>query len=123
MSSSTHTPGAALVAEAADADPVTRLVLGWLAGKRAENTRTVHAPRLPAAAPPPARGARKLPAVSGWYAWLARRGHIAASPAAGIARPRLASAGPATPVLTRDQALRLLRAADAAPGAQRVRTS
>ena len=34
MSSSTHTPGAALVAESPDADPVTRLVLGWLAGKR-----------------------------------------------------------------------------------------
>jgi hypothetical protein len=42
MSSSTHTPGASLVAEAADADSVTRLVLGWLAGKRSENTRTAY---------------------------------------------------------------------------------
>ena len=133
------------MAEAADADPVTRLVLGWLAGKRSENTRTAyardigitprrragHAPswlawcrakgvhpvtgvtglhvalyarQLAAAELSPASAARKLTAVSGWYAWLARRGHIAASPAVGIARPRLAEGGPATPVLTRDQA-------------------
>jgi len=152
------------VAEAADADPVTRLVLGWLAGKRSENTRTAyardigitprrragHAPswlawcraegvhpvtgvtglhvalyarQLAAAELSPASAARKLTAVSGWYAWLARRGHIAASPAAGIARPRLAAGGPATPVLTRDQALRLVRTADTAPGPQRARTS
>jgi integrase/recombinase XerD len=162
--SSTHTPGAALVAEAADADPVTRLVLGWLAGKRSENTRTAyardigitprrragHAPswlawcrtegvhpvtgvtglhvaryarRLAAAELSPASAARKLTAVSGWYAWLARRGHIATSPAAGIARPRLAAGSPATPVLTRDQALRLVHAADTAAGPQRARTS
>jgi integrase/recombinase XerD len=164
MSSSTHAPGAALVAEAADADPVTRLVLGWLAGKRSENTRTAyardigitprrragHAPswlawcraegvhpvtgvtglhvalyarHLAAAELSPASAARKLTAVSGWYAWLARRGHIATSPAAGIARPRLAVGSPATPVLTRDQALRLVRTADTAPGPQRARTS
>jgi integrase/recombinase XerD len=162
--SSTHAPGAALVAEAADADPVTRLVLGWLAGKRSENTRTAyardigitprrragHAPswlawcraegvhpvtgvtglhvaryarRLAAAELSPASAARKLTAVSGWYAWLARRGHIATSPAAGIARPRLAAGSPATPVLTRDQALRLVHAADTAAGPQRARTS
>ena len=164
MSSSTHTPGAALVAESPDADPVTRLVLGWLAGKRSENTRTAyardigitprrrvaHAPswlawcraegvhpvtgvtglhvalyarHLAAAELSPASAARKLTAVSGWYAWLARRGHIAASPAVGIARPRLAAGSPATPVLTRDQALRLVRAADTAAGPQRARTS
>ena len=164
MGSSGHTPGAALVAEAADADPVTRLVLGWLAGKRSENTRTAYAPdigitprrrasrapswlawcrtegvhpvtgvtglhvalyarQLAAAELSPSSAARKLTAVTGWYAWLARRGHIAASPAAGIARPRRAAGGPATPVLTRDQAVRLVRAADAAPGPQRARTS
>jgi len=164
MSSSTHTPGAALVAEAADADAVTRLVLGWLAGKRSENTRTAyardigitprrragHAPswlawcraegvhpvtgvtglhvalyarQLAAAELSPASAARKLTAVSGWYAWLARRGHIAASPAVGIARPRLATGSPATPVLTCDQASRLVRAADTAAGPQRARTS
>ena len=152
------------MAEAADADPVTRLVLGWLAGKRSENTRTAyardigitprrragHAPswlawcraegvhpvtgvtglhvaryarRLAAAELSPASAARKLTAVSGWYAWLARRGHIATSPAAGIARPRLAAGSPATPVLTRDQALRLVHAADTAAGPQRARTS
>src|SRR5206468_10003966 len=67
--------------------------------------------------------AANLTAGWGWYAWLARRGHIAASPAAGIARPRPAAAGPATPVLTRDQALSLVRAADTAAGPQRARTS
>lgn len=163
MGSSSRTPGAALVAEAADADPVTRLVLGWLAGKRSENTRTAYArdigitPRrragqapswlawcraegvhpvtgvtglhvalyarqLAAAELSPATAARKLTAVTGWYAWLARRGHIAASPAAGIARPRR-DGGPSTPVLTRDQALRLVHAADTAPGPRRARTS
>src|ERR1700750_2445863 len=139
MSISPHPPGAALVAESPDADPVTRLVLGWLAGKRSEKTRTAyprdiritprrraaHAPswlawcraegvhpvtgvtglhvalytrHLAAAELSPASAARKLTAVSRWDAWLAGRGHIAASPAAGIARPRPAAAGPATPV-------------------------
>jgi hypothetical protein len=32
-----------LVAAAADADPVTRLVLGWLAAKRSENTQAADA--------------------------------------------------------------------------------
>ncbi len=158
------TSGAALVAAAADADPVTRLVLGWLAGKRSENTRTAyardigittqrrpgHAPswlawcqaegvhpvtgvtglhvalyarQLAAAELSPASAARKLTAVSGWYAWLARRGHIAASPAEGIARPRHAPESPATPGLTRDQALTVVHAADTAPGPQRARTA
>ena len=83
----------------------------------------LYARQLAAAELSPASAARKLTAVSGWYAWLARRGHIAASPAAGIARPRLAAGSPATPVLTRDQALRLVRAADTAAGPQRARTS
>jgi len=39
----THPPGPALVTAAADADPVTLLVLGWLAAKPAENTRTAYA--------------------------------------------------------------------------------
>ena len=152
------------MAEAADADPVTRLVLGWLAGKRSEEHPDRLRPRhryhpaapggscavvasvvpgegvhpvtgvtglhvalfarqLAAAELSPASAARKLTAVSGWYAWLARRGHIAASPAAGITRPRLAAGSPATPVLTRDQASRLVRAADTAAGPQRARTS
>ena len=157
-------PGAALVASAADADPVTRLVLGWLAGKRSEHTRTAyardigiiprrragHAPswlawcrtagvhpvtgvtgmhvavyarQLASAELSPASAARKLAAVAGWYAWLERRGHIPASPAAGIARPRRTLAQPTVPGLTPDQALSLVHAADTAPGAQRARTS
>jgi hypothetical protein len=39
---STHPSGPALVTAAADADPVTLLVLGWLAAKRSENTRTAY---------------------------------------------------------------------------------
>jgi integrase/recombinase XerD len=169
---SSHNPGSALnpgaalnqAAALADADPVTRLVLGWLAGKQSENTRTAyardigiapqrragHAPswlawcraegvhpvtgvtglhvalyarQLAAAELSPASAARKLTAVAGWYAWLARRGHIAVSPAAGVARPRVVAARPATPELTRAQALELLHAADRAPGPQRARTS
>lgn len=157
-------PGAALVASAADADPVTRLVLGWLAGKRSEHTRTAyardigiiprrragHAPswlawcrtagvhpvtgvtgmhvavyarQLESAELSPASAARRLAAVAGWYAWLERRGHIPASPAAGIARPRRTPAQPTAPRLTPDQALSLVHAADTAPGAQRARTA
>jgi site-specific recombinase XerD len=71
----------------------------------------------------PASVGRKLAAVSGWYAWLARRGHIAASPAVGISRPRTGSRSPATPGLTRDQALALIKAADMAAGPQRARTA
>ena len=71
----------------------------------------------------PASAARKLAAISSWYAWLARRGHITASPAAGIARPRADPAGSPTPALTPDQALALVHAADTAPGPQRARTA
>ena len=158
---STHPPGPALVTAAADADPVTLLVLGWLAAKRSENTRTAYARdigitlqrrasrapawlawcqeqgvhpvtgvtglhvaryarQLDAAGLSPASAARKLAAVSGWYAWLAQRGHIAASPAAGIARPRADAGSSPTPALTRDQALALVHAADTAPGPQRM---
>ena len=159
-----HPPGPALVTAAADADPVTLLVLGWLAAKPAENTRTgyardlgitpqrrasrapswlawcqqqgVHpvtgvtalhvtryARQLAAAGLSPASTARKLTAISGWYAWLARRGHITASPAARLARPRTGPGRPPPPTLTRDQALALLHAADTAPGPQRARTA
>ena len=161
---STHSPGPALVTASADADPVTLLVLGWLAAKRSENTRTAYArdigitPQRRASRAPswlawcqeqgvhpvtgvtglhvaryarqldtaglsPASAARKLAAVSGWYAWLAQRGHIAASPAAGIARPRAHPSSSPTPALTRDQALALIHAADTAPGPQRARTA
>src|SRR6202011_5002509 len=161
---SSYSPGVSLVAAAADADPVTLLVLGWLCAKRSPHTRTAYArdigitpQRRPSRAPswlawcqeqgvhpvtgvtglPVARYARrldaaglspasahpqlaagsppKLAAVSGWYAWLPRGGHFAGSPAAGIARPRPGPDTPATPCLTRDQALALLHAADTAP--------
>ena len=149
---------AELVAAAADADPVTRLVLGWLTAKRSENTRAAYARdigiipgrrasrapswlawcqaqgvhpvtgvtglhvaryarRLEVVGLSPASAARKLAAVSGWYAWLVRRGHLSASPAAGIARPRRPGDPPATPGLTRDQAVALMRAVDTAPSA------
>jgi integrase/recombinase XerD len=161
---SSHPPGVELVAAAADADPVTLLVFGWLASKRSEHTRTAYArdigitPRRRAGRAPswlawchargvhpvtgasgldvamyarhldavglaPASVARRLAAVAGWYAWLAARGHIAVSPAVGIARPRSAAPAPAAPGLNRNQAVALLRAADAAPGPQRARTA
>ena len=83
-----------------------------------------YARQLDAAGLSPASTARKLAAVSGWYAWLARRGHISASPAAGIVRPRLpVPHAPPAPALTRDQALALVHAADTAPGHQRSRTA
>ena len=82
-----------------------------------------YARQLDAAGLSPASAARKLAAVSGWYAWLAQRGHIAASPAAGIARPRADPGSSPPPALTRDQALALIRAADTAPGPQRARTA
>ena len=71
----------------------------------------------------PASAARKLAAISSWYAWLARRGHITASPAASIARPRPGPHTPAAPALTQDQALALIHAADTVPGPQRARTA
>ena len=161
---SSHPPGVGLVAAAADADPVTLLVFGWLASKRSEHTRTAYArdigitPRrqggraptwlawcqargvhpvtgvsglhvamyarqLDAAGLAPASVARKLSAVAGWYAWLAARGHIAVSPAVGIARPIRAGADLAAPGLNRDQALALLHTADAAPSARQTRTA
>jgi integrase/recombinase XerD len=161
---SSHPPGPALVADAANADPVTLLALAWLSARRSENTRAAYArdigitpQRRPGRAPSwlawcgqqgvhpvtgvtglhvaryarqlddaglsAASAARKLAAVSSWYAWLARRGHISASPAAGIARPRATPAAPPAPGLTQAQALKLLYAADQAPGPHRARTA
>ena len=162
--SSTRSTGPALVAASADADPVTLLMLGWLATKQSENTRTAYtrdigitpqrrssrapswlawcqeqgvhpvtgvtvlhvaryAKQLDAAGLSPASAARKLAAVASWYAWLARRGHVTVSPAAGIARPGADRRTPRTPALTRDQALALVHAADTAPGPQRARNA
>ena len=161
---SSQPPGPALVAAAADADPVILLVTAWLSARRSENTRIAYArdigitpQRRPGLAPSwldwcqqqgvhpvtgvtglhvawyarqldaaglaPASAARKLAAISSWYTWLARRRHITASPAAGIARPRPGPRTPPAPALTPDQALALLHAADTAPGSQRARTA
>ena len=68
MSSSTHTPGAALVAESPGADPVTRLVLGWLADKRSENTRTAYARDIGIT---PRRRVAHAPS---WLAWCRAEG-------------------------------------------------
>jgi len=161
---SSQPPGSALVAAAADADPVALLVTAWLSARRSESTRAGYArdigiatPRRPGRAPSwltwcreqgvhpvtgvtalhvdryarqletaglsPASAARKLAAISSWYAWLARRGHISASPAAGAARPRPVPRTPPAPALTPDQVLALINAADTAPGSQRARTA
>jgi integrase/recombinase XerD len=71
----------------------------------------------------PASRARKLAAISSWYAWLARRGHISASPAAGTARPRPVPRTTPAPALTPAQVAALIHAADTAPGPQRARTA
>jgi integrase/recombinase XerD len=163
---SSQPPGPALVAAAAaaDADPVTLLVLAWLSAIRSPNTRSAYArdigitpPRRPSRAPSwlawcqhhgvhpvtgitglhvaryarqldhaglsPATAARKLAALSSWYTWLARRGHITASPAAGLPRPRPGPHPPPGPALTQDQALALLHAADTTPGPHGARTA
>src|SRR5947199_10876944 len=67
---SSHPTGPALVAAAADADPVTLLVLGWLAASRSENTRTAYARDIGISPPPrPSR-------APSWLTWCqARRVH------------------------------------------------
>jgi len=82
-----------------------------------------YARQLETAGLAPASAARRLAAISSWYAWLARRGHIAASPAAGIVRPRPGPRTPPAPALTPGQVLALMHAADTAPGSQRARTA
>lgn len=84
---------------------------------------TQYARQLDDAGLSPASAARKLAAISSWYDWLARRGHIAASPAAGIARPRPNPGTAPAPALTTDQALALMHAADTTSGSQRTRTA
>src|SRR4029077_7461308 len=56
-----------------------------------------YARQLETAGLSPASAARKLAAISSWYAWLARRGHISASPAARDARPPPAPPPPPPP--------------------------
>jgi integrase len=78
---------------------------------------------LEAAGTPNSTAARKLTAVSSFYAWALRRGHVAANPVAGLDRPAVDYDTSATPGLTRDQAVALLAAADADPGPQAARTA
>jgi integrase/recombinase XerD len=162
MSSGYFPRGPALVTAAPDADPVTLLVLGWLAAKPSASTRVAYARDIgltpqqrPSRAPSwlawcreqgvhpvtgvtglhvaryarqldarlaPASVARKLAAISSWYAWLARRRHITASPAADLPRPHRSPRTP-TQALTRRQARALVHAADTAPGPQAARTA
>ncbi len=65
---SSHPPGPALVAAAADADPVTLLVLGWLAAHRSENTRTAYARDI--GITPPRRPSR----APSWLTWCQEQG-------------------------------------------------
>jgi integrase/recombinase XerD len=105
----------------------------WLAWCREQGVHPVtgvtmlhvarYARQLETAGLSPASAARKLAAISSWYAWLARRGHISASPAAGTARPRPGPRTAPAPALTPGQVLALIRAADTAPGPQRARTA
>jgi site-specific recombinase XerD len=154
----------AVTGEPDSIDPVTRLVLAWLAGKRSKHTRTAYGrdlgvmpPRRPgralswldwcrAAGAHPvtdvtedhvavycrhldqsglsaASAARRLSAVSGWYGWLVRRGHITVNPAAFVDRPTVDPDSSTTPGLTREQAVAMIDAADCDHGAQRIRTT
>ena len=128
---SSPSPGVALVAAAVGADWVTRLVPGWLAAKRPQNTRTACARDIGIT---PQRRASRTPSSLTWcqaegvdpvtggtglhVAWYARQ-----LEAVGIARPRAAPHTPPGPGLTRAQALALVHAADQATGPQRARTA
>ena len=63
-----HPTGPALVAAAADADPVTLLVLGWLAASRSENTRIAYARDIGIS--PPRRPSR----APSWLTWCQEQG-------------------------------------------------
>ena len=63
-----HLGRSELVAAAADADPVTRLVFGWLAAKRSENTRAAYARDIGIT---PGRRSSRAPS---WLAWCQVQG-------------------------------------------------
>jgi hypothetical protein len=75
-----------------------------------------YARQLDVAGLAPASVARKLAAVSGWYDWLAQRGHISSSSAPAWNGPgctrRVRPRRPSPP----DQALALVHAADSVQG-------
>jgi integrase/recombinase XerD len=128
------------------------LVAGWLAAKRSPHTRAAYlrdlaqwadwlaghgvllleadetaaamwARHLEATGVKDSTAARKLTAVSSFYGWCARRGHVRANPVAGLPRPAVDYDTSATPGLTRDQAVALLEAADSDAGPQAARTA
>jgi len=55
--------------------------------------------------------ARMLSAVSSWYTWLTDEGHIDASPATKVRRPKIPDVG-TTPALTREQVFAFLAEAE-----------
>ncbi len=102
---------------------------GWLAGhgvgllEADETAAALWARHLEAAGVKDSTAARKLTAVSSFYGWCARRGHVRANPVAGLPRPAVDYDTSATPGLTRDQAVALLEAADGDAGPQAARTA
>jgi site-specific recombinase XerD len=128
------------------------LVTGWLATKRSPHTRAAYlrdlaqwagwldghgvslleadetaaavwARHLEAVGVKDSTAARKLTAVSSFYSWCLRRGHVRANPVADLPRPAVDYDTSATPGLTRDQAVALLDAADGDAGTQATRTA
>jgi integrase/recombinase XerD len=128
------------------------LVLGWLAGLRSVHTRKAYlrditdwlgwltehgtdpltvtepdtaywARHLEATGLTASTVARKISAMSSWYRWLARNGHVEKNPSENLARPEVDRDTSTTPGLTKDQALALIAAADRYGGPQRLRTS
>ena len=67
--------------------------------------------------------ARKLCAVSSWYKWLRKHGHVPDNPAADLDRPYVNPDTTKTPGMTKDQALALLAAAETAPWPQAPRNA
>ena len=65
---SSQPPGPALVAAAADADPVTLLVTAWLSARRSENTRAGYARDI--GITPPRRPGR----APSWLTWCREQG-------------------------------------------------
>jgi integrase/recombinase XerD len=71
----------------------------------------------------PASAARKLAAVSSWYAWLIDGEYITDSPVKKTHRPKIDPDVSKTPGLTKDQALTMLAAADQATTPQAARNA
>ena len=67
--------------------------------------------------------ARKLCAVSSWYTWLRKHGHVTENPAEDLDRPYVDPDSSKTPGLTKDQALAMLAAADASDWPQAARNA